>query len=106
MTMQQQGRGARTVDQSKAAQERLELKEGTARLKQDLRSSHFALGSAKDLKESSSAAQYRAPPYSALIGSGDAALAVERMRRGNFNLTDGTGANSTETALQGQNKAL
>ena len=104
--MHQQGRGAAKTVDAKAAQERLQVQEGAARLKQDLRSSHFALGSSKDLKESSSSAQYRPPPFSALIGTGDTTLAVERMRRGNFNLADGTGSNSTETALQGQNKAL
>ena len=42
MTMQQQARDADAGDSTKAAQE---MKEGTARLKADLRSSHFALGS-------------------------------------------------------------
>ncbi len=82
------------------------MKEGTARLKADLRSSHFALGSAQGPSQSSSASQYRAPPYTALIGTGDAQQAGERLRRSNFALADGTGSNSTETALQAQNKSL
>ena len=106
MTMQQQAgsrSGAASADPTKDAQE---LREGTARLKADLRSSHFALGTSKELGQSSSAVQYRAPPYTALISNGDTALAGERMRRGNFNLADGTKTNSTETAGQAQNKAL
>ena len=106
MTMQQQAGnrgGAASADPSKAAQE---LREGTARLKADLRSSHFALGTSKELGQSSSAAQYRAPPFTALVSTGNTALAGERMRRGNFNLADGTGTNNTETAGQAQNKSL
>ena len=108
MTMQQQdGGGGSAEQQAQQAADTKETKEGTARLKADLRSSHFALGSSKSVEQSSSAAQYRAPPYTALIGSSDTHQAGERLRRSNFALADGTKSHGVgETALQAQNRSL
>ena len=72
--------------------------DGANKLKQDLRSSHFALGHSNDQAVSSSAQNYKEHPTSALIKDSNTLQAVERMRKGTINLDDGSRQATTETA--------